>query len=705
MKIKQDYLETSVDTILRINPTLNREEVRNIVKKKLSQSLKDPSIVIDNNVTRESTSMTLSDLCNWIAREKPVVSGNATFYKQPDVLVSPASDMLRNLKKLRKAIKKEMFNTKDDPDRYAQLDLSQSNTKVIMNAEYGASGAPTSAFYTKYSPAATTMMAQSIITTMAAFFEAFVGDNMKFAHINECFDWLRTVSDQKVDLQHQDWVQVPSKEEVKHRIQCHFSMLNPSEMNLVNQYIDNLNPIELTYVFYANNFKEFIRRHPRVIKLIRKMLEKLPVHEASDSIPKEFSNQYNTVQDYNDFIATEMFLNPYSVPDVIKNEMKELSKLVKQYCFVCYLTPDSIVNLNAHMRNTVLLVDTDSNVVNANIFVEFVLDELFPKEDFGRDRLYNDMICSSILASLLDTCMVSILEAYGIAHHADEEARQQLVMKNEFFFRRFFLMTTKKRYASSIALREGHIVVPFKTEIKGLDFIKAGVTDDVTTRFTQMLEDCVLFSSDLKLHQMMVELRKFEQEILTDLKNGGLTYLKGQTFKSEGAYKQPWAVQAFKAVAVWNAMFPKDRIYSLDKVRLAKLIITNPTDLEVIQDKYPQEYASAIQNVFHGLELYFEYLEAKKNEKKELGSSPTVEMRKTYYRKYPEIMRAGMSVIAIPATSREIPIWLRPLLDYQTIVSDTCASFRSVLESFRIDEIPVKTAHGKANRSSGLISV
>lgn len=171
---------------------------------------------MDNNVTHAKEDINVLKLCHWIDKKKPVVSGNATFYVQPDVLRSPTSDMLLTQKRDRKAIKKQMFQYRPDSFEYQQGDLSQGNLKVLMNAEYGGSGAKTAAFYTKYSPAATTLMAQSIITTMAAFFEGYIGDNQKFYHINECMDWIQTVCRKKEPVA--KWISVPSRKETRTRI-------------------------------------------------------------------------------------------------------------------------------------------------------------------------------------------------------------------------------------------------------------------------------------------------------------------------------------------------------------------------------------------------------------------------------------------------------------------------------------------------------
>jgi hypothetical protein len=246
-------------------------------------------------------------------------------------------------------------------------------------------------------------------------------------------------------------------------------------------------------------------------------------------------------------------------------------------------------------------------------------------------------------------------------------------------------MNKKKRYASSIILREGNIMIPPRTEIKGVDFIKAGVTDYVTKKFTSILENNILHSDDINLHHLMRDLKRFEQEIYEDLKSGGVKFLRSLTFKSEGAYKKvydknsnsyisgAWRLPVFRAVAIWNELYPKQKIYSLDRVKLAKLIVSNEDDLNIIKDKHPKEYKLIIDNIFHS--------------------------------KNSEILKTGLKVLAIPSTLEKIPDWITELIDYDIIISDTISSFRSILEAFDIEKINVATPHGKAGVFSSLISI
>jgi hypothetical protein len=300
--IKKEYVKQSVDTIMKINPKLDRDEVEKIVISKMKERFLNPTITMDNNVTGAHEVIKLTDLCNWIDNKKPVVSGNATFYMQPEVLQSPTSNMLRSLKLGRKNIKKEMFKYKPTDDEYKRLDLAQLNAKVIMNAEYGASGAPSAAFYTKYSPAATTLMAQSIITTMAAFFEGYIGDRQKFFHINECIDWMNTIIKKKDKIP--KWVIIPTYEEVLIRIKRHFFMYDLSNDYVLDGYLKNCTPDELVYIYYANNMREFIRRHPNVSNLIKSALGALPLYEAAESeVPEGFRDRFDSVKKYNEWVA------------------------------------------------------------------------------------------------------------------------------------------------------------------------------------------------------------------------------------------------------------------------------------------------------------------------------------------------------------------------------------------------------------------
>ena len=677
MSIKDKYIEQSVKALHKMHPEWNKDKLEKAVHHVVQSKIKDPTIILDNNITGDGATITLSKLCKWIDKTNPVISGNATFYRQPTDLLSPTSNMLRTLKKERKEVKKKMFVLDPKSDEYAALDLEQGNIKVIMNSDYGGSGAPTAAFYTEYSPPATTLMAQSIITTMAAFFESYLGDNQKFFNLNECVDWMNKVCEKDDKLP--DWIVTPTPIQVSKRIIKHFYMLRNEDINVVEKYCEGCTKKELVYLYYANNFKDLIKNHTQLQNLLRDILSTLPNYEASQSVPDNFKGKFANEKEYNEWVVKQMFLNPYEIPEAVKKYMDRFIELMRQFVYVEYITPDSIQKLNNHTRNTVLLVDTDSNMILADLFVSFVLNEIFSGETFGRKSMYNEMILVNVICATLSVSVADMLDYYGRCHNMDAESRKELTMKNEFLFRTLFLMLTKKRYAVSIVLREGNIFIPFKSDIKGADFIKAGVTENVSKKFEKMLCDHILYSDDLELHELMRDLKKFEKEIYNDLNSGGMTYLKQQQYKSESGYKASddgsgaWRLQVYKGSEIWNELNPDNKIYSLDRVHILKLKVDSPTDLDVIKDSFKTEYNRILNKVFN-------------SEK-------------------PEIQKAGFKVICIPNSIKSIPEWLRPLIDYDMIISNIVGSFKSILEALRLEEVVFKTTNGEVSSTSCLISI
>lgn len=141
MGIVSKYIDSSVAILMKSNPNCKKEDVVRLVESKVKEKISNPTVFMENDVKRKYETISLTKLCDWIDSTMPIVSGNATFYVQPEELQSPTVTMLRELKALRSTIKKEMFKALGggNIDKYRRLDLLQYNTKRNMNAEYGAS--------------------------------------------------------------------------------------------------------------------------------------------------------------------------------------------------------------------------------------------------------------------------------------------------------------------------------------------------------------------------------------------------------------------------------------------------------------------------------------------------------------------------------------------------------------------------------------
>lgn len=150
---RKDMLET----LYHIDPSLqdSEDEMNDTIDRMLKKQMSLPKVTLDNNYTGERRESNLVSVLDWILTRKPLVAGNATFYKPHTEAMNPIADMIDGFLAERKRLKKEMFKVGEiegtDADRYKDLDRAQLNEKILANSYYGASGLKVSPFYSLYS--------------------------------------------------------------------------------------------------------------------------------------------------------------------------------------------------------------------------------------------------------------------------------------------------------------------------------------------------------------------------------------------------------------------------------------------------------------------------------------------------------------------------------------------------------------------------
>ena len=85
-----------------------------------------------------------------------------------------------------------------------------------------------------------------------------------------------------------------------------------------------------------------------------------------------------------------------------------------------------------------------------------------------KDKENKEFILINTITYTLTQVVTDILLYYGECSNIPEEFRPRFNMKNEFFMRRLIISEVKKRYMSLFKLREGNLLNPPKTDIKGL---------------------------------------------------------------------------------------------------------------------------------------------------------------------------------------------------------------------------------------------
>lgn len=665
-----------INTMKKVNPDWDENDIDIELNKMIEENIQNPEVLLDNNYTHEQRESSLISVFDWVEKREPnpIIAGNGTFYKTQHEIESPDAQMLDNILITRKRIKKDMFKLPENSEEYADMDRGQMNEKINVNSYYGGSGTPVSAFYSKWSGPATTLTAQSVISTTETTFEAFLSDNFQFIDIDECFHWMNIIINEKYELD--NFINIVDVDTVFKRIKSMFFDYKDSYDTIIYKYLKNLSPDDLTRIYYKNQLEVFTEDHPEIKKIYRnifKNIENIDLINDINEIPKDMINEYPSVKKYNGYLCERKFMNPNVIPKCIKEELNLLSEYYMKYVYVPYIQFDKIYRLKNFKRKAVVIVDTDSNILNCEPWVNYCQNSIM-KSDYGRSNMDNVFIAVNSITYILTKVVENILQLYGECANIPKDYRGRFNMKNEFFFTKLIISRKKKRYLSLIKLREGNLYTPERLDIKGFDFMKSETAEETSELYNDIVKNRLLYSDTVNVKGTLNDLKKFEKTIQESIYNGDKTYLPIMSAKDIKAYVNPYSEQSVRAVYAWNLLYPDNMIEVPAKINILKLNIFRQDDIKELKTTYPDIYDKIINGIF-------------KSTNKAISSK-------------------GMQVIAIPSNSR-IPEWTKKYIDYTTITNNILGSFSSVTELIDIMNISVgKTVNGfnkKSNKFTNII--
>ena len=527
---------------------------------------------------------------------------------------------------------------------------------------------------------ATTNSAQVVISTTMNMFESFVADNYNFIDLNEFFDWAHCIFSNYKDPD--DFIRFVSKEELFDRLSNKLIKCKDIDLIILREFIDNLTDDERKVFYYKNNLIEFIDDYPNIQDLYKKIFENVVNHEYSDfdklkdngSLP----NKVSTEKDWEKYVNKEYFMDPNSVPDSIKEYIVKLTDYFVQYIYSPYLAFDRVYRLKNFKRKVVTVIDTDSNILALDTFVNYTLDNILTNDGncYGRNRLHNVFITVNTITYAITEVVSKILALHAKSINIPEEFRPNLNMKNEFMFTKLVIAKTKKRYLSKVMLREGNLMKKPKIDIKGFDFVKATTSAEAES-FFKMLIDKYIMGDDIDTKAILNELNQYSRKIENLIRNGDVTYLPNTTAKPLSAYKNPNSTQAVLACTAWNLLYPNKILDVPSKPKLLKLKIFSESDIESMRYKYPREYEIIKEKIFHDSTGMFITYDKKGN-----------------------VKIKGLTAICIPAAEK-IPECLIDYIDYSTMINNIIAPFKSVIEILGIKTQSV----GKNTKSEAITNI
>jgi hypothetical protein len=217
----------------------------------------------------------------------------------------------------------------------------------------------------------------------------------------------------------------------------------------------------------------------------------------------------------------------------------------------------------------------------------------------------------------------------------------------------------KKHYASLIEVQEGNIVPEDnQLDVKGIEVLHKSSTADSTKKALKkiLLED-ILKAPAIDQLRFIKDIAIFEHQIVDSIKAGNKEYFKPAKVKSIRSYDDPMKIQGVKASIAWNALKTSDlpglNLDERNPVDIVKVNI-NRANAEDIKDTYPEVYNNIISALDD--ETFKKYTKNSKTGVKDKLVSNSIES------------------VALPIDV-ELPVWLTPYIDYDSIISDNLNGF------------------------------
>jgi len=400
-------------------------------------------------------------------------------------------------------------------------------------------------------------------------------------------------------------------------------------------------------LYFKNNLYEFSKL-PKIRNKIAVILKNVKLYDTEN-------NQYSSEELAK--IGKEEFRDPNEVPESIKDDLKDLWEYYDEFVLYNNFAFERINRLKNDKRKTVVTVDTDSNMLNLNPWMEFVKDNIIDVDDELRNKDQNKLryVTINMMCYHITNMITKVLWKYCEHSNIPEEFRPNINMKNEFLFTRLILSPVKKRYCSSVKLREGKELNPAKVDIKGHDFVKSSVRPETEQFFKKLVKEKLLYVDNIDVSEILRELEAFREIIHRSLLNGEKKFLLPKSVKELEAYEDPYKEQGVRGILVWNLLYPDNSISLPEKVDIVKVKLDTEAQLEKLKRINKEFYEKIDKHIFNN-----------KNEK---------------------IAKKGVQVIAIPRNIPKIPDWILEFIDYETIILDNISKFYSVLESLWIETI------------------
>ena len=643
------------------------DELRAAIAQLYDEEKKPPSINMVNNYKGISVQCSIEEIFDLVSKKVCILAGDGVLFKKHEDLLSDMVPVIIKYQNDRKKEKNLMKQYEKGTAEYMFHDRNQRNKKVVINALYGLFGYAKFRFFNINIAQSVTTTGQLIISTATCCFENFLADNTKFILFEECIAFLDRMRKQYASMEDKSvFAYLPDIdiESVVLRISEHsYNAYTDEQSMYIVQCLQSMNQDELKLVYYKNNLMKF-NSEEYVHNLLQEIFDSIENLQLGELSAFDNPDAFNTIAEPKAKGLIEKLINLY---DIFVLDTHQIFDRVRRTKY----TP----------KKSVMYIDTDSNFVALERYVDYFTDTIFDKFA-NRDAFI--FKCTSILTMVITHVIEATYAEFTDSINIGPEFAKSIRMKNEFLFSILVFGTSKKRYFGKMIIQEGKLIKEGKgdIEIKGFDFKKAATKTEIYDKICKMLFNTILNVNQISYGDVLRSANEFKMNIRKDILNGSDLYYKQQSVSTPDKYKNPYSIQGIKGVLLWNAIVDKR-----DRMELPTEVDIIPIPFNKFSDKAFKEFIDDPKAFFikrQGDVKYKVIYDFYTNYPEEF-SRMIVTMRE-----HPDIWTKFPSSIAKPRALKDLPDWLKSIIDIDTIVHNNVNLINPILESVGIPIIQEK---------------
>jgi hypothetical protein len=669
---KDGWVSQMADMIEMANVSdlnMTHDELVNALSEIYSDNLKAPPTNLVNNYKGISVQCSLEEIFNIILSKNCILAGDGVLFQPHDKSLSDMVPVIIKYQQDRKKEKNLMKQYEKGTAEYLYHDRNQRNKKVVINALYGLFGYSKFRFFNINIAQAVTASGQLIISTATCCFENFLADNTKFILFEECMLFINRMKSFYSNLPEEDKIifsylpDVSPKAAVRRIAEHSYNEYTETEAKYIVDCVTSLTRDELKLIYYKNNLREF-NDTEYIHNLLQEIFDAIEHIQLGELSAFDEPDKFNTVCQPNAKELVEKLIHLY---DIFVLDTHQIFDRVRRTKY----TP----------KKSVMYIDTDSNFVALEEFVDYFMKTINDKYNNMESFIFK---CTSILTMIVSHVVSLTYTEFAKSMSMNMDYGSRIRMKNEFLFSILVFGTAKKRYFGKMIIQEGKLIKEGKgdIEIKGFDFKKAATKKEIYDKICKMLFNTILEVNQISYGDILRSANEFKNNIRKDILNGSNLYYKQLSVSSPDKYKNPYSMQGIKGVLLWNAIVEKH-----DRMEF-------PTEVDIIPipfDKFSEKgFAEFLQNPRGFFNTHIN--DAKYKVIYGFYQNYNTEFCRmiSTIQEHPDIWTKFPSSIAKPRALKELPDWLKYIIDIDSIVHNNVNLINPILESVGVPIINEK---------------